>query len=320
MRNFYHFDASSIAEAVALLGKTDDRTKDLTYGKVIAGGTDLIGGLRRGIDPTSPDFLVNIKKIDALKGIIEDAEGLHIGPLTSVEDCRTNPTIVSKYNLISQAATRTSTWELRTMGTIGGNICQETRCWYYRARRNRFNCIRKGGTVCYLQLGYNHFGSIFGGPGGCYTAHPSDLAPALISLDASLKITGKAGERIVKLEDFYTYLGNVLTEYEIITDIVVPTPEVGAKGTFLKQAIRKAIDFALVNVAVFISPGDARIVLGGVYPTPYRATAAEDVVEAGGTAEEAADAAVATAHPLGYNGYKVDIAKALVKRAITASM
>lgn len=322
MKNFYYFNATTVDEAVDLLSKTDDRTKDLTYGKVNAGSTDLVGVLRHRILPEDmvPDFLVNIKSIPGLKYISEDAEGLKIGALTTVEELRTDSTVKSKYGVLAQAAARTSTWQLRAMGTVGGNIAQDSRCWYYRVHRNRFDCIRKGGAVCYLQVGQNQFGSVFGGPGGCYMSHPSDLAPALIALDASLKISGSAGERTVKLEEFYTSLGNVLEEDEIITEVSVPAPASGAKGAFLKVATRRAIDFSTVSVAVVVSPGDARIVLGAVFPIPYRRTAAEDVVKGGGTAEAAADAAVADAFPLDYNAYKVDIVKALVKRAVTASM
>jgi xanthine dehydrogenase YagS FAD-binding subunit len=229
---------------------------------------------------------------------------------------------------LAEAAGRCASPHLREMGTLGGNICQDIRCWYYRHPDNRFSCLRKRGSRCYALEGDNRYHSIFGGSveEGCVAVHPSDTAPALIALDASIRTS----KRTIKAENFFRVdvsKTTVLDDDEIVTEVQIPTPPKNAKTTFLKFALRKSIDFPIVNCAVMIASSKgkvekARICLNAVYVTPFRATKAEEAMigkalnEA--NAEAAGNAAIEGARPLKDNGYMVQIAKVLVKRTILA--
>jgi len=318
MKNFAHINAKSLDEAVATLQR---------YGKraaIIAGGTDLLGKMKDEILPAYPEALVNIKTIPGLD-LIEERDGtLSIGALVRLEDIATDAKILDAYPALAEAARRTASTHLREMGTIGGNICQDIRCWYYRNQNNRFPCLRKGGGRCYAIDGDNRYHSIFGGSveQGCYAVHPSDTAPALIALDATVKTS----RRSIKAEDFFQVSvakTTVLDDDEIVTQIQIPKP--AGKSAFIKFALRKAIDFPIVNCAAMITVSKkkvtaARICLNAVFVKPYRAIKAEQVMTGKAineaTAEAAGAAAVSDARPMTHNAYMVPIAKAMVKRAI----
>ena len=209
------------------------------------------------------------------------------------------------------------------MGTIGGNLCQLHRCWYFRNHNNRFNCVRKGGTTCFAMMGDNRYHSIFGNVNKCIAVHPSDIAPALIALNAKVVTTA----RTLPAENFFDVkvpASTVLAPGEIITEIQIPTPPAGAKSAFLKFAIRKSIDFPIVNCAVLVGGGAPRIALNAVAPKPYRATKAEAAIAGKpineANAEAAGAAAVEDAKPLQATKYKVQIAKVLVKRTLLATV
>ncbi len=204
-------------------------------------------------------------------------------------------------------------------GTIGGNICQINRCWYFRKYDNRFDCIRKGGNMCYAMAGENRYHSIFGAIKACVAVNPSDTAPALVALDAKI-VTSK---RTIDAEEFWDVAvpgSTVLAEDEIVTEIQIPAPASGVKSAFVKFAVRKTIDFPIVNCAAAIGDGDARVCLNAVYNKPLRATLAEDAIKGKSIDEANADAAgtdgVSTATALANNKYKVQIAKTMIKRAI----
>ncbi|NLT67466.1 MAG: molybdopterin dehydrogenase [Acidobacteria bacterium] len=315
MKAFNHTNAKTLAEARTALagGKAT----------LIAGGTDLIGTLKDNILPTYPESLVNIKTIPDLDYIKEEGGMLKIGAATRLADIAANPVVKEKYTALAQAALRVATPHIRDMGTIGGNIAQLHRCWYFRKPENRFPCIRKGGDRCFAMMGDNRYHSIFGAVERCIAVHPSDTAPALIALNAKI-VTNK---RTVEAEAFFDVKvpGNtVLAADEIITAIQVPTPPAGAKSAFLKFAIRKSIDFPIVNCAVLVAGGAPRICLNAVAPKPYRATKAEAAIAGkpinAENAEAAGAAAVADARPLTATKYKVQIAKTLVKRALLATV
>jgi xanthine dehydrogenase YagS FAD-binding subunit len=214
------------------------------------------------------------------------------------------------------------------MGTIGGNLCQDVRCWYYRNPHNRFPCLRKGGGRCYAIEGDNRYHSIFGGSveSGCYAVHPSDTAPAVIALNGRIKTS----KRTLNAEDFFDVgvrKTTVLDRDEIVTEIEIPNPNEATKSTFIKFAIRKSIDFAIVDCAAMIEKdGDrvrsARICLNAVYVKPYRAKKAEEAVVGKvideENAEKASETLVSDAKPLKENRYMVQIARTLVKRTILA--
>ena len=314
MKSFNHTNAKTLAEAKTSLidGKAT----------LIAGGTDLIGTLKDNILPAYPTALINIKTIPGLEGIKEEAGMLKIGAATKLADIAASPVVKEKFTALAQAALRVATPHVRDMGTIGGNIAQLHRCWYFRKPENRFPCVRKGGTTCFAMMGDNRYHSIFGAVNKCIAVHPSDVAPALIALDAKIVTTA----RTLAAEAFFDVKlpGNtVLAPGEIIAEIRVPALPAGAKSAFLKFAIRKSIDFPVVNCAVRVGGGAPRIALNAVAPKPYRALKAEaalagkQVNEA--NAEAAGLAAVEDAKPFAASKYKVQIAKTLVKRALLAA-
>ncbi len=319
MKRFLHVDATTVEKASAALAKGN--------AIAIAGGTDLLGTLKDNILPEYVEVVVNLKTIEGLDYIKEESGVLKIGALTRLEDIAENETVKSKYTALAEAAARTASTHIREMGTIGGNICQYNRCWYFRCPENKFNCIRKGGSMCYAMAGDNRFHSIFGAVKACIAINPSDTAPALVALNAKI-VTNK---RTIPADEFWTVAipgSTVLAADEIVKEIQTPVPASGVKSAFLKMATRKTIDFPTVNCAVMISGSDARICLNAVYNIPKRVTAAEDIIKGKPidepTAEAAGEAAVKGAVGMPANGsnpgnkYKIQIATALVKRAILA--
>jgi xanthine dehydrogenase YagS FAD-binding subunit len=234
------------------------------------------------------------------------------------------------YPLLAEAARSVATPQLRNMGTLGGNLCQEVRCWYFRYPAGvggALGCLRKGNGPCLALKGDNRYHALLGGR-RCYAVCPSDTAVALAALDGVLRIGRPGGHREVAVKDFYTPLATVLEPGEVVTEVRVPKPPPGAVQTFTKFAARKALDFALVSAATMVGTADGvcadvRIVLGAVAPGPVRASAAEDGLMGRPmndvTAAQAAETALAGAKPLSGNGYKIDIAKALVRRSLTGS-
>jgi xanthine dehydrogenase YagS FAD-binding subunit len=322
MRKFKHVDARTIEEAVSVLRRYGTRAA------IIAGGTDILGKMKDEILPHYPEALINIKSIAGLDFFREEAGVLRIGALARLEDIGKEPWIRRKYAALAQAASRTASPHLREMGTLGGNLCQDIRCWYYRNPNNRFPCLRKGGGRCYAIDGDNRYHSIMGGSveGGCYAVHPSDTAPALIALNAE----AMTSKRMIHAEDLFQVdvaKTTVLDPDEMITEIQVPEPPAGSRSAFLKFAIRKSIDFPIVNCAAMITIAAgkikaARICLNAIAVKPYRAIQAEEAILKKRidekTAETAGQAALSEAKPMARNAYMVQIARILVKRAILA--
>jgi xanthine dehydrogenase YagS FAD-binding subunit len=322
MKTFAHFNALTVEEAVSILKRYGSKAS------LVAGGTDIVGKMKDQILPTYPEALVNLKTIPDMDTIREEGGLLKVGAMAILEDIAHHAGIRERYTALAEAAGRCASPHLREMGTLGGNICQDIRCWYYRHPDNRFSCLRKRGSRCYALEGDNRYHSIFGGSveEGCVAVHPSDTAPALIALDASIRTS----KRTVKAEDFFQVgvsKTTVLDDDEIVAEIQVPAPPKDARSAFLKFALRKSIDFPIVNCAVMVvsSKGKvekARICLNAVYVTPYRARKAEEAVigkalnEA--NAEAAGEAAIEGAKPLKDNAYMVQIAKTIVKRAVLA--
>ena len=320
MRNFAYVKANSVAEAVKALG---------TKGAWIhAGGTDLMGFIRDEILPV--EKVVSISRIKQLKGISARPDGgLGIGALTTIADVAANFTIKEKYTVLAQAAADVASPQLRNQGTIGGNICQRPRCWYYRGD---FNCAKKGGEICYSVQGENQYHAIFGG-GPCFFVHPSDTAVALVALQARLTIAGPAGSRTVRIEDFF--IGpdrniekeNILAPNEIVTGILLPPVTGQTRSSYRKIRGRGAWDFALTSVGLVLQPDGGtvsrpRVVLGGVGPYPWRAAAAEKALAGrrldAAAAAAAGQAAVEGASPLDHNAYKVDMVRGAVEESLLA--
>jgi len=275
--------------------------------------------------------LVSLAKIKALQDLHQDEMGLHLGALVTITQLEHEPRLQGPYRILAEAARGVATPEVRNQGTLGGNLCQRPRCLYYRSALSP--CLKKGGADCPAVNGpYQDYLSIMGGH-GCFSVHASDLAPPLIALGGLVTLTGPAGERTLPLEQFFAgpeqdvQRENALADAEVLTAVTIPPPEISWKGTYLKARERTAGDFPLVSVAVgyALDTGviqHARVVLGGVAPIPWRSPQAEAVLTGQTPSPEltarAAEAALVAAQPLRHNAFKLDIARALIVRAITA--
>lgn len=322
MRNFSYVNATSIEQVPSLLGRSWDDAV------VMAGGTDLVGEMKDYA--AVPKRVVNLKSIEGLDYIRQDDAGWRIGALTTLTDVLENSAVSQELPVLHQAVSVIASPQIRNMATLAGNILQRPRCWYYRSED--FPCLKKGGARCYAVGGVNTYHAIFGS-GPSYIVHPSDAAPALMALGATVHVHGPRGGDEVLMDDFFTMpemnirRENILRPNEIVTEISIPKPEANSKGMYLKVRERESIDFALVSLAAQMTVVNgtcerASLVLGGVAPIPWRAVEAEDylrgrrITEA--RAESAAEAAVEDAAPMPHNGYKVEIAKNLVKQAVQA--
>lgn len=324
---FAYVEATSVAEAVSALGEHGARAQ------VLAGGTDLLGLMKDRISGPGmavPEVLVNVKRIPELAGIAELPDGgLRIGAAVTLMDLERDPRVAGRFPALAQAAGAVATAQIRAMGTVGGNLCQRPWCWYFR--HPQFPCLKRGGRQCFALPGSNRTYFSVLGLGVCVMSHPSDLAPALMALDARVTLAGPAGPRVVPIDRFFrgpkSLTETVVEPAEIIVSVDVPAAPAGGRSLFLKHRVRGTWDFALSEVAVSATPGagrwdGVRIALGGVAPFPYRATAAEAVLAGRAPTEsrvrEASEAALGRARPLAQNGYKIDLTRALVARALTA--
>jgi len=310
----------NLREAVHLLSAPGARVQ--------AGGTDLLGCLRDGV--FGVDTVVSLSGVPDLRGIRRALDGgLVVGAMTTLSEVAAHTDVVKGYPTLAQGAAAAASPQLRNQGTIGGNICQRPRCWYFRGD---FHCARKGGEKCFAAEGENQFHCIFGGD-VCFIVHPSDTAPALVALEAVVRITGPNGSRSVPAEKFFILpetdytRENVLTAGEIVTEIVLPPQPAGTRGTYRKVRARGSWDFALAGAAVVatITAGKverARIVLSGVAPTPWRVPDAERAIVGRRlnkrTVRDAAAAALKGAQPLSDNGYKVELLRGTVEEALLA--
>jgi len=320
MKAFEYVNPTDVKSAVAALTAAGEN------GKPIAGGIDLLGEMKDYI--RTPDVVVNLKSIPGLNKWGVDAKGLHLGALVTLAEIAETPAIRKRYTALAEAAETVGTPQIRNVGTIGGNLCQRPRCWYYRDEE--VICLKKGGDTCYAIAGENQYHAILGG-GPSYIVHPSDCAPALIALGASVEIAGPKGARTVPLERFFTLPTqnvlneNILEQNEIVTRIHVPPPAAGTKSHYMKVRHKESFDWALAGAAVVLVMSgktikDARVVLSGVAPIPWRSKEAEAVLKGktltAALAEKAGAAAVAKARPLGKNAYKVPLTRNTVQLAL----
>lgn len=313
-------EPQNVAEAIALSAPASSR--------LIAGGSDLLGELKEGNTPY--DRLVSLAGIDGLRGISRDRGSLRIGALTTVSELESSVLLDGPYRILASAAQGVATPEIRNQGTLGGNLCQRPRCLHYR--HALVGCLKKGGEGCpAAETPHQDYLSIFGGE-GCFAVSPSDMAPPLVALGASVTIDGPGGLREVPLESFFTgpdvdpARENVLGPGEIVTSILIPRVAEGWRGLYSKSRTRTAGDFAVVSLALGYELqggriSNARVVLGGVAPAPLRSIGAEGTLDGNppteSIARHAADAALAGATPLSHNAHKLDLAQALITRAVT---
>ncbi len=322
MKSFQYGTPASLGQAAAFLAKGNPNVC------LMAGGTDLLGEIKEGL--IEPDVVIDLKAIPGLAYIKKDKDAVAIGALTTVAELADDATVKQDYRVLHEAAKSVGSPQLRNMGTVGGNLCQRPRCWYYRDAR--VVCNKKGGSRCYAANGLNKYHAIFAG-GICYAVFPSDLAPAFIALDAKAVIASPEGERTIPLAAFYAppivnvRRENLLSGQDILKEIRVPLIEKKAQSAYLKFIERGSWDFAVVSAAVkAVLSGstieDIRIVCGGVAPVPWRLTVAEEALKGKSLSEaaayKAAAKAAAEARPLAENGYKVDLLTAIVARAVGA--
>ena len=318
MKAFAYVNAADEKEAIAALGSERGRFLPL------AGGMDLIALMKDHI--VEPERVVNVKGLDRTIRKTPDG-GLMIGAAVTLAELASHADAATRYPALVQAAAEVGTPQIRNAGTVGGNLNQRPRCWYFR--NEEFHCLKKGGARCFAVEGENQYHAIFGG-GPCHIVHPSSLAVPAIALNATFKVSGPAGERDVPAADYFQlpdrnlYGETVLAPNELLTHVMLPPPGAARSATY-EVRFKQSHDWPLAMASVALAMKGqtvawARIVLGSVAPVPWRSEAAETSlagkVVSEQTASAAAEAAVTGARPMTQNGYKFQIARTAVKRAI----
>jgi xanthine dehydrogenase YagS FAD-binding subunit len=321
MPNFSYVRIRSLKEATEHLS--------LDGARVHAGGTDLLGCLRDNVFGAKK--VVSISGLKNLRGIQETKEGgLRIGALTTITEITDSEKVRDHYPALAKAASEVASPQLRNQGTVGGNLCQKPRCWYYRGE---FHCLRKGGPTCYAYQGENQFHCIFGSGGICYITHPSDTAPALVAYQATLRIAGPRGTRLLPIEKFYVLPSQdvrketVLRPNEILTEILLPPQSKGLLSSYRKVRARQSWDFALAGVALALKLREdrvekARVVFSGAAPIPWRSKEAEQALTGNplntDTITRAVNAALKNAEPLEKNSYKIPLFQGILEEELRA--
>jgi len=321
MPNFSYVRIRSLKEATEHLSSDGAR--------VHAGGTDLLGCLRDNVFGAKK--VVSISGLKNLRGIQETKEGgLRIGALTTITEITDSKSVRDRYPALAKAASEVASPQLRNQGTIGGNLCQKPRCWYYRGE---FYCLRKGGPTCYAYQGENQFHCIFGSGGICYITHPSDTAPALAAYEATLRIAGPRGTKLLPIDKFYILPSQdvrketVLKPNEILTEILLPFQAKGLRSSYRKVRARQSWDFALAGVALALKFKEdrvekARVVLSGAAPIPWRSREAEQTLTGNplntDTITRAVNAALKNAEPLNKNSYKIPLFRGILEEELRA--
>lgn len=318
IRDFSYIHPKTVEEASTLSAKQNGNAM------FNAGGTDLLDLMKSGI--AAPHQLIDLKAIPELRQIdYKPGKGLTLGALVTIHEIAGHPLIRKKFTALAEAARSTASPQLRNLGTIGGNLCQRPRCWYFRGD---FHCLRKGGNTCFAVMGENNHHCIIGGD-PCYIVHPSDPAVALLALNATVTIQRGRKSRMLPLRDLYllprqnVHAETVLQPDEIVTEVNVPDPPRGTISGYVKFSERQSWDFALVSVAAVLQRGEGmriesgRVALGGVAPIPWLEEAvtgqltAVDLDE--GVAKRIASTALQGSLPLEKNEYKVTLAKNLIE-------
>jgi xanthine dehydrogenase YagS FAD-binding subunit len=320
LNRFAYVRPKSLDEAIKHLSSDGAR--------VHAGGTDLLGCLRDHVFDAKE--LVSLSGMKSLRGIRKSSDrGMRIGALTTITEVAGHSEIRRRYAALAQGASEVASPQLRNQGTIGGNICQKPRCWYYRGE---FHCLRKGGEECFAVGGENAFHCIFGGE-SCYIVHPSDTAPALAAFGARVHIRGPKGKRSVLLDNFYVLpeqdyrKETVLEQDEIVTEIELPPPVEGLRSSYRKVRARRSWDFALAGVALAVvfkkdQVLNASVFLSGVASIPWRSKEVEEVIKGKRLdvqiIRQAAEAAVQKALPMEQNAYKIPILRSVIEEQLQA--
>ncbi len=326
MRNFEYLQPKTIEEASIMLAKQG------STGLPYAGGTDALGLMKDNI--ISPEKVVNLKHLPGMTTKkYTPGEGLRLGALVTVAEVAADQTIENVYPVLSEAANEVASPQLRNVGTVGGNICQRPRCWYFRS--DEFHCLRKGGDMCYAFEGQNKYHCIVGG-GPCYIVHPSDLAVALLTLNANVTIFDGNKSRAVPISEFFVLpekdytVENILKPGEIVTEITIPDLPKGTKSGYIKMKERDVWDFAIVSVGAVVPPpgvksteqllGEKRIAFGGIAPIPWFAQDLNKQLNQTSLTADAIEkltaASLSNASPLSKNRYKVPLARNLTRQLL----
>lgn len=336
MNKFSFFEATSVEEALdqinATVSETIQRNASPDSSVLKAGGIDLLDLMKEGL--SNPDKLVSIQSIEGLDQIInDDKKGLRIGANATLSEIASDEGIKKNYFALHQAASHAATPQIRNMATIGGNLAQRTRCWYFRSKYHE--CYRKGSSTCFAQIGENEYHGIIGNS-NCASVHSSSLASPLMAFDAAIEITGLQGKvKIIPISEFFVNPDddpkreNVLNANEIITAVILPKVKENAMSLYIKMGERESHDWPIAEVAVVLEMNKdkckkAKIVLGAAAPVPIRSTAAEETIQGqvldDKTIVAAGKAAMKSATPLSQNAYKVPIFETIIKRAIEAAL
>ena len=323
MPNMELYQPVQVEDALEIASRLADR------GWLVGGGQDTYGWLKDRAK--SIDALIDLSGIESLRGIRETNDGIEIGALTTLTELINSDIVQQRYALLSDAARQVASPQIRNIGTLGGNVSQDVRCWYYR---RGLSCYRAGGNLCYADTpqGMNREHALFDSS-RCVAAGTSDTAPALVALDATMVIQNSAGERVVSAEDFFVGPANdienttILRDGDILTAVRIPSTWANASFYWEKVADRNVWDFSLVNIAAaFRLNGDtiedSRIVAGAVQTTPRRLTNVENAIQGQtknlATGESVKQIASEGARALAHNGFKIPLLQNLVKRAVSA--
>ena len=271
VQKFEHFQPATVAEACRLLEQHGPGAS------IIAGGTDLMVRMRYGV--AKPEYLINLKEVEELKGIRKGEDGLHIGALTTLTDIRRSPLVQEQFPVLAEAALAVGAAQLQNMGTIGGNICLEPRCWYFQQgsswRKSRPDCFKNGGSLCYMAKGSKR----------CYALYCGDTAAPLLALDARVRLVGPQGERTIPIDNFFIDDGIRHTDLrpgELLAEVIIPGSGTGQCGTYLKYRKRGAVDFPIAGVAAVIdrefkTAWTLRVAVTGVGSSPVLIAHPEEV-------------------------------------------
>ncbi len=330
MKSFEYLQPTTLEEALAALPTSRD-PKERERVRLIAGGQDLLTEMKEHL--AEPDLVVDLKRIEGLDKIRVQSDGsLVIGATCTLAALEEHAHVREHFAVLSRAAGSVGSTQIRSVASVGGNLCQRPRCWYYRSEQ--IPCIKKGGAECFAYSGLNKYNAILGG-GPSYIVHPSDLAPALVALGAEITLRSATQQRILPLERFFTLPSegrvqqeNDLGPGEMVVELKVPSLPAGAgtwRSDYFKVRERGSYDFALAALALALLVDDgtirgARLCLGAVAPIPWRADKAEALLVGRKVDDEACrlagEAALAGARPLEHNGYKLDLTRGLISKAL----
>ncbi len=322
MKALTNINARSIPEAVAAASEAAATGRAFAFS---GGGTDLLQQIKDGTDKA--DVIINLRTVRDARAVSISTTEAEISGLITLSDLASHEALSGPWAVLREAAGSVGTPQIRNMATLAGNLTQRPWCWYYR---NGFNCYKAGGDQCFSEYGENQQHAIFGG-GPSFIVHPSDLAPALVALNATFEVSGSEGLRRIAAADFFILPSqnpareNTLAVTDLLTGVRIPTPSAGDVSTYLKVTDREGWTHAEVSAAVVLQLdgdriGTASVVLGGVAPIPWRLTEVEAFLRgqslSAAVADEAGILAIRNARPLSKNGYKLPMTSAVVERAL----